>query len=375
MAIAEEIQKKSFWALKTSEVLDLLETTNEGLSENEIRERLKIFGKNEISEQQKITRIKIFLSQFKNPLIFLLLIAGAITILLKDYRDAIAILAAALLNSLLGFYQENKAEEALAHLKSYIEDRVRVIREGRESEIDAKEIVPGDIIRVSQGDRVPADCRLIYINDLVVNESILTGEALPVNKSIEAVSFQASIGDQKCMVFSGTLAVQGFGNAAVCRTGEDTEIGRIATLVKEQTHEQTPLQKAIINFSLKASVILLILTSVIFSIGILSGYSPLEMFLTSVAILVSAIPEGLPIAMTVILAIGVQRLAKKNGIIRKLLAAETLGNTTVILTDKTGTLTEAKMELSKITTFSNEIDDDLVMKLAITNSDVIIENP
>lgn len=376
--------KKSFWALKTSEVLDLLETTNEGLAEEEIKERLKLFGKNKIPEQKRIAKLKLLLNQFKSPLIFLLLIAGAITILLKDYTDAVFILAAAVINSVLGFYQENKAEEALAHLKSYIKERIRIIRNGHESEIDASELVPGDIIRVSQGDRIPADSRLIYVNDLMIDESILTGESLPVSKTTEPSSFQAAIGDQKSMVFSGTLAVQGFANAVVCRTGPHTEIGRIASLVKDQRQEQTPLQKAIINFSIKASAFLLAITLLVFIIGVFAGYSVLEMFLTSVAILVSAIPEGLPIAMTVILAVGVQRLAKKNGIIRKLLAAETLGNTNVILTDKTGTLTEAKMELSKISIFEDvlwqgqceqKIDDDFILKLAITNSDVIVENP
>ena len=371
----KDITRKSFWALKVSEVLDLLETTADGLAQEEVKERLKMFGYNDIKEQKRLTRLKIFLNQFKSPLIFLLLLAGIITLILKDYQDALAILAAALINSLLGFYQENKAEAALAHLQSYIEERVRVIRDSQEMEIDAKELVPGDIIRVSQGDRVPADCRLIYVNDLMVDESILTGEALPVTKGLEAISFQAAIGDQKSMIFSGTLAIQGFANAVVCRTDEQTEIGRIATLVKEQTREETPLQKAILNFSLRASAILLILTIIIFAVGVLVGYSPLEMFLTSVAILVSAIPEGLPVAMTVILAIGVQRLAKKKGIIRKLLAAETLGNTTIILTDKTGTLTEAKMELARINTFDETADDDLIMKFAILNSDVIVENP
>ena len=371
----KDITRKSFWALKVSEVLDLLETTADGLAQEEVKERLKMFGYNDIKEQKRLTRLKIFFNQFKSPLIFLLLLAGIITLILKDYQDALAILAAALINSLLGFYQENKAEAALAHLQSYIEERVRVIRDSQEMEIDAKELVPGDIIRVSQGDRVPADCRLIYVNDLMVDESILTGEALPVTKGLEAISFQAAIGDQKSMIFSGTLAIQGFANAVVCRTDEQTEIGRIATLVKEQTREETPLQKAILNFSLRASAILLILTIIIFAVGVLVGYSPLEMFLTSVAILVSAIPEGLPVAMTVILAIGVQRLAKKKGIIRKLLAAETLGNTTIILTDKTGTLTEAKMELARINTFDETADDDLIMKFAILNSDVIVENP
>jgi Ca2+-transporting ATPase len=375
--INRDLTEKSFWALKTSEVLDLLETSSEGLSEKEIKERIKIFGKNEIPEQKRIAKLKILLNQFKSPLIFLLLIAGVITILLKDYTDATFIFAAAVINSILGFYQENKAEEALAHLKTYIKERVRVIREGREIEIDSSELVPGDIIRISQGDRVPADSRLIYINDLMIDEAILTGEALPVAKSIEPVSFQAVIADQEPMIFSGTLTVQGFANAVVCRTGQDAEIGRIAALVKDQRQERTPLQTAIINFGVKASILLLTITALVFIIGIFVGYPILEMFLTSVAILVSAIPEGLPVAMTVILAVGVQRLAKKNGIIRKLLAAETLGGTNVILTDKTGTLTEAKMELSKISLFNGEekFDDEFILKLAVINSDVIIENP
>lgn len=377
--LLEDITQKSFWAIKANDALEALETTSEGLSEEEALERVEIFGKNKIAEEQKIAKLKIFLSQFTSPLIFLLLIAGVLTILLGDYKDAAVILIAAFANSLLGFYQENKAEEALSHLKSYIEERVRIIRGSREFEIDAQELIPGDIIRVTQGDRIPADARLIYINDLMVDETILTGEALPAIKSLDPVSFHAPIGDQKSMVFSGTSVVQGFGNAVVCRIGEETEIGRIAAFVKSQAHEQTPLQRAIIKFSLNATVVLIALTSIIFLIGIFSGYSILDMFLTSVAILVSAVPEGLPIAMTVILSIGVQRLAKKNGIIRKLLAAETLGNTTVILTDKTGTLTEAKLALSKISLFNSsdikEVSEEFVMKLATLNCDVIVENP
>lgn len=387
--LLQEITEKSFWAIKANDALEALETTSEGLTDEEALERVEIFGNNTIAEQQKIARLKIFLNQFTSPLIFLLLLAGMIMILLGDYNDAAVILFAALANSLLGFYQENKAEEALSHLKSYIEERVRIIRGSREFELDAKELVPGDIIRVTQGDRIPADARLIYINDLMVDETILTGEALPAIKSLEPVSFHAPIGDQKSMVFSGTSVVQGFGNAVVCRIGGETEIGRIADFVKNQDREQTPLQRAIIRFSLIATVMLIALTSIIFLIGIFSGYSILDMFLTSVAILVSAVPEGLPVAMTVILSIGVQRLAKKNGIIRKLLAAETLGNTTVILTDKTGTLTEAKLELSKVSLFNfslasrdpakpdslKNISQEFVMKLATLNCDVIIENP
>ncbi|MDE2001337.1 MAG: HAD-IC family P-type ATPase [Patescibacteria group bacterium] len=374
-----DVTEKSFWALKASDALELLETTSEGITEDEAKERLEVFGKNKIAEAKKATKLAILLSQFSNPLIFLLLVAAAITLMLSDARDAAAILVAALVNAVLGFYQENKAEEALAHLKSYIEERIRIIRQSREFEVNTEDLVPGDIIRIAQGDRVPADARLIYLNDLMVDETILTGEALPVVKTLDPVGFHAPIGDQKSMIFSGTTVIQGFANAVVCRTGKDTEIGRIAELVKNRTDEQTPLQKAITDFSIKATLVLVVLTSLIFLIGIFSGYSILTMFLTSVAILVSAVPEGLPVAMTVILAIGVQRLAKKRAITRKLLAVETLGSTTVILTDKTGTLTEAKLDLSKISLFSPSPEEatteDFVMELASLNCDVIVENP
>ncbi|MEK9170048.1 MAG: HAD-IC family P-type ATPase, partial [Patescibacteria group bacterium] len=377
MEITYNVTKKSFWALKVNEVLDLLETTNNGLTDEEIKERLKIFGKNEIEERKKIAKLKLFLNQFKNPLIFLLIIAGIITLIVKDYTGTAAIFSAAFINCILGFYQENKAEEALTHLKSYIKERVRVMRNDREFEIDSRDLVPGDVIRISQGNRIPADCRLVYTNNFLVDEAILTGEALPANKSTDPVNFEMAIGDQSPMVFSGTMAVQGFANAVVCRIGPETEIGRIASLVKNQKQDKTPLQKAISDFSIKASIIILLATTAIFFIGTVAGNSILEMFLTSIAILVSAIPEGLPVAMTVILAIGVQRLAKKNGIIRKLLAVETLGSTSVILTDKTGTLTEAKMELSKVINYSNtkDFNEETIMKFSLADSDVIIENP
>lgn len=376
--IALDSIKKSFWALTVSETLEVLETNSKGLSQAEAERRQASFGLNVIPGKKRTTKLVLFLDQLKSPLIFLLLIASGITILVKDYKDAAVIFAAAFLNSLLGFYQENKAENALAHLKTYIKERVRIIREGAEYEIDTTELVPGDVIHLSQGDRIPADVRLLYLNNLLIDESILTGESLPVQKTTHPAGAVAVLGDQKSMAFSGTLVVQGFADAVVCATGPETELGHIAAMVQDHhENEETPLQKAIIAFSVRASFILLAFTFVVFIIGISTGYSLLHMFLTSVAIIVAAIPEGLPVAMTVILAIGVQRLAKKNGIIRKLIAAETLGSTTVILTDKTGTLTEAKMFLHHTETFlePSVYNEAFLINIALLNSDVIIENP
>src|SRR3989344_3800354 len=352
----------------------LLETDLEkGLSGEEAKDRLSIFGRNTISSSRKAVRLKIFLNQLKSPLILVLIVTGIITLLISHYRDTIFIFFAVLVNSTLGFYQENKAERALSELKTYLKQRARVIREGKEREIYAEEIVPGDIIRLAQGDRVPGDARVIFVNDFQVDEAVLTGESLPVAKSSNPSPESAGISDQDSMVFAGTLVIQGVCAAIVCRTDSSTEIGKIASLIATSENEKTPLQKAIISFSIYSSIALGILTLVVFGIGVLAGYSVLEMFLTSVAIAVSAIPEGLPISMTVILAIGVERMAKRKGVVRKLVAAEALGSTTIILTDKTGTLTMAKMVLSKIIPFG--IDEQKLLVRALSNTDVLIENP
>ncbi len=390
----KDILKTPFWSLPAEDVLEILETSHDGLTEEEAKNRIKDFDLNILETKKHIPKLRIFLKQFQNPLIFILVIASAITLFLDRLSDSLIIFAAVLVNSILGFYQENKAEEALASLKTYLEERAKVIRGKREFEINAKELVPGDIIRLSQGDRAPADSRLISVNDLMVNESVLTGESLPDTKSVEQVDLSVVLADRKSMIFGGTLVTQGIGMAVVCATGKNTELGKIAALVNKAKSEDTPLQSAIKKFAWRAGLILTFLTLIVFVIGLYVGYSFLEMFFISVAIMVSAVPEGLPIALTAILAIGVQRLAKRKGIVRKLLAAETLGSATVILTDKTGTLTQAKMNLSKIITAENlalpnfitsnvkKIEDGklsqsqkLLLELALLNSEVIIENP
>jgi Ca2+-transporting ATPase len=364
-----------FWNLEPDQIEIIFETDfDDGLSSDEAQRRLSVFGRNTISSSKRTSKFKIFFNQLKSPLILVLIGASAVTVAISHYRDAIFIFLAVIVNSVLGFYQENKAENALSELKSYLRQRARVIRDAEEKEIDAEELVVGDIIRLNQGDRVPADCRIFYANDFQIDEAILTGESLPVIKSSDRTPESAELPEQVSMVFAGTLVTQGLCSAIVCRTDSSTELGKIASLIAVSENEQTPLQSAISRFSIHSSIILGILTIIVFVIGILVGYSAVEMFLTAVAIAVSAIPEGLPVSMTVILAVGVERMAKRKGVVRKLVAAEALGSTTMILTDKTGTLTEAKMVLSKIIPHG-EKNEQKILTLALTNSNVLIENP
>ncbi|MDO8552212.1 MAG: HAD-IC family P-type ATPase [bacterium] len=372
--LATEIQKKPFWSLSDSEVVGLLETDiQSGLSKEEAAKRLRIFGRNIIERIEDTSIFYILANQFKSPLILMLLFAGFVTIFIDHLRDAIFIFAAVLVNSALGFYQEYKADKAISELKTYLKQRARVQRNGREYEIDAEYLVPGDVIRISQGDRVPADGRLVYANDVQIDEAVLTGESLPVVKSTDSVGLEVGLADQKSMVFAGTLVTQGVATAIVCRTDFSTEIGKIAELVAEARREETPLQGAIRRFSIRAGISLAVLTVIIFAAGIYLGHSRIDMFLMAVAIAVSAVPEGLPVAMTVILATGVQRMARRKGVVRKLVAAEALGSTSVILTDKTGTLTMAKMKLSKLLP-AGGTSEEALLEMALINTSVVIEN-
>ncbi|MEX2053991.1 MAG: HAD-IC family P-type ATPase [Candidatus Colwellbacteria bacterium] len=369
MAIISE--KKEYWALSPSGALDELQSTELGLSSEEAEDRLKLGG-NVIKRSHGTGKLRILASQFKNPLILILIFASLITASLQDYEDTAFILIAVFVNAGLGFYQENKAETALAKLSTYIKERTRVIREERDIEIAAEEIVPGDIIKLSPGIRVPADARIIRANGLSLDEAILTGESLAVEKSVREVDRDTELAERTCMVWGGTLVVDGQGVALVVSTGEDTELGKIATLVRDKQREETPLQKSISRFALLMGVFLIVLAGAVFVLGTSLGFEPLDMFLTAVAIAVAAVPEGLPIAMTVILAVGVERLARRKGVVKKLLAAEALGGTTLILTDKTGTLTQASMELSEII---SDRPKELVLELALLTTDVIIGNP
>ena len=373
MPLQAEQLEKSFWSMPEADVVDALESdVRDGITEDEAARRLKLYGANIIEQSHRSAGFAIFFDQFKSPLILILAVAGIITLSIGHLRDSLFILAALAVNVGLGFYQEHKAERALAGLKTYLRQRARVIRGGVEKEVDAAGLVPGDLIRIAQGDRVPADARLVFVNDLQIDEALLTGESMTVEKSVEPSGPDAVIGDQHSMVFAGTLVTEGLGTALVCRTDSATELGKIAALVGKSDNEDTPLQAAIKKFSTQAGLILGALTVVVFVIGIYSGHSFADMFVTSVAVAVAAVPEGLPIALTVILAIGVQRMAGRKGVIRKLVAAEALGSTTIILTDKTGTLTMAKMELAKL--LPEGLEKNVLLELAILNSNVLVEN-
>ena len=370
---------QSFWSLGIEESYNFLKTSFDGISEEEAALRLRVFGRNEIPEKRKFVKFVILLNQFKNPLIFILVIAATITAFFGEWIETGVIAAAVLVNTGLGFYQENKAEQVLRLLKSYIRTRIRVRRAGHEYEIDSTELVPGDIIRISQGDRIPADGRILFANNFLVDEAILTGESLPTHKSVEAVALATALGDRADMVFSGTLVTDGIAEVLVGTTGIHTEFGKIAALVGESKQEQTPLQRAMSRFTARAGLALGVLIIGMFLFGLSSGYEIFDMFLISVAVAVSAVPEGLPVALTVILAVGVERLGRRKGVVRKLLAAETLGSTNVILTDKTGTLTQAKMELSDIVFFDTDKESreakEAILRDALMNTDVLVENP
>lgn len=381
---------KPFWSFETDKALLTLQTTVGGLSDEIVASRLAQFGANQLQAPDRFIGLKIFLRQFKSPLIFILIIAGVATLYLREWTDASVIFLAIVVNTLLGFYQENRAEHAIEKLRSYIKERVRVIRNGQEIEIDAIHLVPGDIIHLSSGMRVPADARLIEATSLAVDEALLTGESLPVNKHLEVSSEGAGLPERKNMIFGGTLVVDGTGLAVVTATGLSTEIGKIAKLVAAPKREQAPLQKAVTKLAWLIAAALSFLVFGIFMLGVSRGIPLYEMFLISAAVAVGAIPEALPIALTVVLAVGVEQLAKRNGIVRNLAAAETLGSTTVIMVDKTGTLTEAQMKLVNVISVNDILAHDGISKhrtkvlghaersllaMAYFNTDVAINNP
>ncbi len=375
-----------WYKLTQKEIFERLKTSKNGLSLEEVGKRLKKFGPNELPKPKELTRLKLILSQFKSPLIYILLIAGAVTLIIGEFLDSIVIFAAVGINSVVGFIQENKASQALKRIKETLVPEAIVIRDGQEKLVRASSLVPGDIIVLRSGDKVPADGRLIEAVNLKVNEAALTGEWMAETKETKTFEENTPLADRTNIIYMGTIVEEGEAKVVVTETGTTSEIGKIALMVHETKEEKTPFQKKLAHFSKIVGLVIAFLCFIIFIEGILTGNTFVEMFTTSVAVAVAAIPEGLPVAMTVILAIGMQRILKKKGLVRKLVAAETLGATTVICTDKTGTLTEGKMKASDVLTANEEFlldtkvkeipkDVNLALKIASICSEAFIENP
>jgi len=330
------------------EVFQELQTSEKGLSQSEAEERLEKHGPNKIEEADKIHPLQILARQFKSPLVWILIAAMIISFFVKEYTDFYVILAIVILNAVLGFIQEYRAETAIAALKKMISQKAIVIRSGVQKEIDATEIVPGDILILETGEKVPADARLIDTTNLETQEAALTGESVPVKKEAIALRSTTPVADRKNMVFNGTVITKGRGKAIVIATGMTTEIGKIAKMIKEAQPEPTPLQKKLKHLSQFLGIAVIAIALIVFGAGMLYGNEMFAMFLAAVALAVAAIPEGLPAVVTVALAMGVKKMAKRNALVRKLPSVETLGACTVICSDKTGTLTHNQMTVKKI---------------------------
>jgi len=357
--------------LSWQEALQVLNSNlKQGLPDEEIKIRQKEFGKNKLPEEKPLSKLKIYLEQFHSPFVYILIAAGIIAFFLREFTDSIVIWAAIFVNTMVGFVQENRTSNALKELKKVAKQETEVLRNGNFKIINSTELVIGDIIILNPGDKVPADARIIESQGLKVNEMVLTGEWFPTTKISRTLLGQIHLMDRDNMVYMGCVIEAGKGKAVVVNTGTHTEIGKIAKMVKEAPERKTPYQKKLASFSTLIGIGITVICALIFFEGIIKGKEFIEMFLTSVAIAVSAIPEGLPVAITVILALGMQKVLKKKGLIRKLSSAETLGNTSIICTDKTGTLTQGKMKVSQIIG-----DKSLVLKSAVLASEAFIENP
>ena len=337
--------------LPVHEVLLLLGTdASRGLTHDEARQRLQRFGPNVLPRIRRHGPLLRFFLQFNHPLIYILLAATVITALLGEWVDSSVIFGVVLVNAIVGFIQESRAERALEALMSMIKTEATVLREGEKHQISSSDAVPGDVVLVQSGDKVPADLRLISIRELQIDESALTGESIPVVKEELLLPADTVLADRRNLAYSGTLVTYGQGVGVVVGTGAATEIGRIHQLIGSAADIATPLTKKIAHFSQILTGVILGLAAVTFGIGIWRGQPAVEMFMAAVALAVGAIPEGLPAAVTITLAIGVNRMARRHAIIRKLPAVETLGSTTVICSDKTGTLTENQMTIQAIIT-------------------------
>lgn len=337
-------------------VLNELSSNRErGLTSEQISDRLAKYGQNKLREKKKKTNFQRFLDQFKDVMILILIAAAVVSFVIAcieakpmEFFEPVLILLIVILNAVMGMMQESKAEKALDALKNMSAPHARVLRDGKETIVDASQLVPGDIIRLEAGDFIPADARLLHSVSLKSEESALTGESVPSEKDAEElIDKNAPLGERSNMVFTGCSITYGTATAIVTATGMDTEMGKIADLLDNESDTQTPLQKKLTQMGKYLGVLALAACAIIFIVGIVNGIPVMEIFMTAVSLAVSAIPEGLPAIVTIVLSIGVQRMVRKNALIRRLPAVETLGSASIICSDKTGTLTQNRMTLTK----------------------------
>jgi len=350
------MSEKDYYNQSKEAVFNELNTDVNGLTEGEAANRLEEYGLNELKEEEKTTALEIFLNQFKSVLILILILAAAVSgLVLKEYTDMAVILVILVLNSVIGFVQEYRAEQAVEALKRMVSPTCTVVRDGVEEEIEATKVVPGDIVLLSDGDRVPADGRLIEAANLKVDESPLTGESTTVTKDTEALEEDTPLAQRENMTYMGTHVTYGRGKAIITSTGMETEFGNIAGLIQSIPEEESPLKKKTETLGRQLGVAALIGCIVVFGVDYYSGIGIVNSFMTAVSLAVSAIPEGLPAVLIITLSLGARKMARSNAIIRRLNSVETLGTTTVICSDKTGTITKNEMTVREIETPNHSI--------------------
>ncbi len=336
-----------FYKLKKEEVFQTLDSKLQGLSQAEASLRLKKYGLNELKEKKENKALKILISQINSFVVYILFAAVVISLVVEEYLDATVVASILVLNTFLGFIQEYRAEKSIEALKKLETRNVPVIRNNEQISIDSKELVPGDILLLEEGAKIPADSYLIEAYELEVDESILTGESVPVKKEILVIEKDSQVSERKNMVFSSTTITRGRGKAIVTRTGMDTEVGKIASLIQKQDEKQTPLQIKLDKVGKTLGTLVIIIAVLIFIAGLVDKQNPADMLLIAISLAVAAVPEGLPAIVTISLALGTKRMIKRNVLIRKLSSVETLGSTQIICADKTGTMTQNKMTVTK----------------------------
>jgi len=337
-----------YYQINAEDVLKILKTSKTGLTSEVAGKRLEQYGENKLAFKKRTTAFTIFLNQFKSYLIAILVVAAAISALIEFWLDAVVILAIVVMNAVLGFVQEYKAEKAVEALEKLAAPKAVVLRNGRQVTIPSPELVPGDIILLETGDKVPADVRLMEVVNFKVDEAALTGESVPVSKFLDIIKNKVIVAERKNCAFMNTIVVNGRAKGIVIETGMQTEMGKIAYLIETATEKATPLQKSLAEVGKKLGLAIVVICAVIFALGMFRGADILSTFLTAVSLAVAAVPEGLPAVVTITLALGVSRLAKARSIIRKLPAVETLGSCSFICCDKTGTLTKNEMTVKKV---------------------------